>query len=131
MSQVALNNAALTQQVNDLLGTLFHRKRLGIDHQISIPGHIVREGFTGDVIVRRCVQALRVTLLARLRRRLHIDRQHPVATDQRLGLFTSLGIRRNERSQRQQARLVELPSDVRGAAPVFGAAGAIRAVGPC
>gem|GEM_PF-5012104 len=114
MSQVALNNAALTQQVNDLLGTLFHRKRLGIDHQISIPGHIVREGFTGDVIVRRC-----------LRRRLHIDRQHPVATDQRLGLFTSLGIRRNERSQRQQARLVELPSDVRGAAPVFGAAGAI------
>ncbi|RMV96151.1 hypothetical protein ALP01_05381 [Pseudomonas caricapapayae] len=56
---------------------------------------------------------------------MNIDGQQTLFADQRLGTLTSLGVRRNESSQGQQARLVELARHVSGTAPVLGTTGTV------
>ena len=92
-----LDSAALSEQVDHQLRTLFHVGGLGVDHQVRIQRYIVGDGFARDVVKAGCVEALRIALAARQRRRLYIDGDQAIGTDEGLGLFAAFaneGLRR-------------------------------------
>lgn len=121
----ALQNAALAQEGEHLVGALVQRIGPGLDDDLGLVGRLIRRGDAGKGLDLPCprllVQTLHVTLLAHFERGLAVDLDEVAMHDQAAHALAVGTERRDERGHGDHASLYEQLGDFADAADVLHA----------